>query len=72
MKLLKRTKLKNILPKKERRLLCLDGPLKSKEPILCKKRGRRYFGIIDGNHRYFKQLDNFGKEHEVEVLVKYA
>lgn len=72
MKLLKRTRIKNILPNKERRLINIDGPLQSNEPLLCIKRGRRWFFLQDGRHRFFKYLEMYGKEYEVEVLVKYA
>ncbi|CAK0756513.1 hypothetical protein CCP1ISM_60001 [Azospirillaceae bacterium] len=60
------TNIKNLIPRKERRLINIDLPLQNEEPILVDKRGRRWFIIIDGHHRYYKLLE----ENKQNILIK--
>ena len=59
--------LKNLIPRKEKRLINIEKPLQSKEPIFVKKIGRRWWKIIDGHHRYFKSVDLGIKK--IEVII---
>ena len=105
IKQIKKVKLKNILPRKEKRRVCaivgngriknlskeinkfgikrllkkgkmrinFDGRNKAlnNQPILVDKIGRRWFKVIDGNHRYWKAKDLGRKEILVEIRGGY-
>ena len=67
MKQVKKIKLKNIIPK-EKRLVNTDLALKNDRPILVKKKGRRWWKIIDGNHRFWKYKES--NKRKIEVIVQ--
>lgn len=68
MRQVKKINIKNLIPRKEKRLVNIDLPLTNNEPLLVAKKGRRWYVIIDGHHRYYKQLESGNKF--VNVLIK--
>lgn len=67
LSILKEVPIKFIKTKKPRRLVNVSKPLRSKKPILVKKRGK-FFYIINGNHRFYKNLEMGIKK--MEVIIK--
>lgn len=56
-KIIKKVDIRNIVPKKEERLVNTKWfRCEGKEPILVKKIGMEKYKILDGHHRYFKSL----------------
>ena len=70
MKQLKVTNIKNIIPRKPRRLVNIDKDLIKDIHLLVEKIGRRWFRIIDGHHRYYKYKEMGINKIKINVRIR--
>lgn len=66
MRQVKEININLVKPRRPKRLLDLSGPLQSNKPILVEKK-RKYYVIIDGHHRYYKNIEIGSTKCLVEV-----